>query len=78
VPKPPEGDQLWEVFQNPGIEISWYWALNITITGTDKRAPLIDNIEVIPDRIELGHIFCWSNYNSKITINSIIPNILKL
>lgn len=77
VAKEPEVVQLCEVLANSGVHIEGIGGDELTIKGSSMKLLPIENIEVIPDRIEAGTYLCAGAItNSQITLTSIIPEHL--
>lgn len=75
--KEPEVVALCQALKNSGVEILGIGSDELTIKGTKKDLINIENIEVIPDRIEAGTYLCAAAItNSKITISKCEPNHL--
>lgn len=71
--KEPEVVQLCEVLAQNGVEIKGYGSDEISIIGTDGELINIDEISIIPDRIEAGTYLCAGAIcNSSITLDGII------
>jgi UDP-N-acetylglucosamine 1-carboxyvinyltransferase len=78
VAKEPEVVQLCEVLQNAGVKIDGIGTSNITIVGSYGKLLDMQDITVIPDRIEAGTYLCAGAItNSKITITNVIPKHLE-
>lgn len=76
--KEPEIIQLCDVLKQSGVEISGQGSDEITIIGTDGELIELDDICIIPDRIEAGTYLCAGAItNSSITIKNIIPKHLE-
>jgi UDP-N-acetylglucosamine 1-carboxyvinyltransferase len=77
VAKEPEVVQLCEVLANSGVHIEGIGGDELIIKGSSMKLLPIENIEVIPDRIEAGTYLCAGAItNSQITLTSIIPEHL--
>lgn len=76
--KEPEIIQLCDVLKQSGVEISGQGSDEITIIGTDGELIELDDICIIPDRVEAGTYLCAGAItNSSITIKNIIPKHLE-
>lgn len=76
--KEPEIIQLCDVLKQGGVEISGQGSDEITIIGTDGELIELDDICIIPDRVEAGTYLCAGAItNSSITIKNIIPKHLE-
>lgn len=76
--KEPEIIQLCDVLKQSGVEISGQGSDEITIIGTDGELIELDDICIIPDRVEAGTYLCVGAItNSSITIKNIIPKHLE-
>lgn len=77
VAKEPEVVQLCEVLASSGVHIEGIGGDELIIKGSSMKLLPIENIEVIPDRIEAGTYLCAGAItNSQITLTSIIPEHL--
>ncbi len=78
VAKEPEVVQLCEVLKNAGVKIDGIGTSEITIVGSYGKLLPLQDIKVIPDRIEAGTYLCAGAItNSKITITDVIPKHLE-
>jgi len=78
VAKEPEVVQLCEVLQEAGLQIKGIGTSNVNIIGTNGALLDMQDIKVIPDRIEAGTYLCAGAItNSGITITNIIPKHLE-
>ncbi|WP_331773779.1 UDP-N-acetylglucosamine 1-carboxyvinyltransferase [Sulfurospirillum sp. 1612] len=78
VAKEPEVVQLCEVLRDAGLQIEGIGTSTINIIGTDGALLDMQDITVIPDRIEAGTYLCAGAItNSGITITNIIPKHLE-
>lgn len=76
--KEPEVIQLCEILQNAGVSIEGIGTHELEITGSDGELLKMQDIAVIPDRIEAGTYLCAGAItNSSITLNKIIPHHLE-
>ncbi len=74
VAKEPEVVQLCEVLRDAGVNIEGIGTTNLTVVGSYGELLDMQNIKVIPDRIEAGTYLCAGAItNSKITITDVIP-----
>lgn len=76
--KEPEVVQLCEILQNSGVPIEGIGTHELEVTGSGGELLNMQNITVIPDRIEAGTYLCAGAItNSSITLNKIIPHHLE-
>ncbi|MCE3047256.1 UDP-N-acetylglucosamine 1-carboxyvinyltransferase [Helicobacter kayseriensis] len=76
--KEPEVIQLCEILQNAGVSIEGIGTHELEIIGSDGELLKMQDIAVIPDRIEAGTYLCAGAItNSSITLNKIIPHHLE-
>ena len=74
VAKEPEVVQLCEVLRDAGVNIEGIGTTNLTVVGSYGELLDMQDIKVIPDRIEAGTYLCAGAItNSKITITDVIP-----
>jgi len=74
----PEVIQLCEVIKNAGVEIDGIGTETIKIIGTSGKLLNMEDIEVIPDRIEAGTYLCAGAItNSEIKLTSVEPKHIK-
>ena len=75
--KEPEVVQLCEVLQKAGIEIEGIGSDEIVVHGSERTPLELQDIEVIPDRIEAGTYLCAGAITgSRITVSNVIPHHL--
>lgn len=76
--KEPEVVQLCEILQKAGLKIEGIGTNELEIEGSGGELLEIQDIEVIPDRIEAGTYLCAGAItNSSITLQKIIPHHLE-
>ncbi|MGX2983335.1 UDP-N-acetylglucosamine 1-carboxyvinyltransferase [Helicobacter sp. 23-1045] len=76
--KEPEVIQLCEVLAQSGVEISGAGSDEIYITGTDGELLKMQEICIIPDRIEAGTYLCAGAItNAQIEVQSVLPKHLE-
>lgn len=76
--KEPEVVQLCEILQQAGVEIQGVGTHELEIQGSDGELLNMQDIVVIPDRIEAGTYLCAGAItNSAITLEHIIPHHLE-
>lgn len=76
--KEPEVIQLCEILAQAGVAIQGIGTSELEITGSDGELLPMQDISVIPDRIEAGTYLCAGAItNSPITLNHINPNHLE-
>lgn len=76
--KEPEVIQLCEILQKAGVQIEGIGTNELEIHGSDGELLDMQDICVIPDRIEAGTYLCAGAItNSSITLSSIIPHHLE-
>lgn len=76
--KEPEVVQLCEILQQAGVEIEGIGSSELEIQGSDGELLDMQDIFVIPDRIEAGTYLCAGAItNSSITLERIIPQHLQ-
>ncbi|AQW81035.1 UDP-N-acetylglucosamine enolpyruvoyl transferase [Campylobacter pinnipediorum subsp. pinnipediorum] len=78
VAKEPEVVQICEILSKAGVKIEGIGTDELIIYGTNKELLDIDEINVIPDRIEAGTYLCAGAItNSQITITNVNPKHLE-
>lgn len=78
VAKEPEVVQVCEILNNNGVKIEGIGTNKLIIHGSSQKLLDIDNIKVIPDRIEAGTYLCAGAItNSKITIKNVIAEHIR-
>lgn len=78
VAKEPEVIQLCEVLQKSGCNIEGVGTDELTIEGTNQSLLPIDQIKVIPDRVEAGTYLCAAAItNSPIVLTNVQPDHLR-
>ncbi|MBE0491015.1 MAG: UDP-N-acetylglucosamine 1-carboxyvinyltransferase [Sulfurospirillum sp.] len=78
VAKEPEVVQLCEILKEAGVKIDGIGTANLTIVGSYGKLIDIQDMSVIPDRIEAGTYLCAGAItNSQITITDVIPKHLE-
>jgi UDP-N-acetylglucosamine 1-carboxyvinyltransferase len=76
--KEPEVVQLCEVLRDSGVAISGIGTDEIIVEGSDRELLSMQNIDIIPDRIEAGTYLCAGAItNSELTIENVIINHLE-
>ncbi|MRI58927.1 MAG: UDP-N-acetylglucosamine 1-carboxyvinyltransferase [Epsilonproteobacteria bacterium] len=76
--KEPEVVQLCEVLNRSGVQIEGIGSDELVIHGSDGELLPMEDIEVIPDRIEAGTYLCAGAITgSKITLREVIPQHLE-
>lgn len=78
VAKEPEVVQLCEFLNGSGVKIEGIGGDELIIHGTNGKLLDLEDVKVIPDRIEAGTYLCAGAItNSKITIKNVIPDHLQ-